>query len=327
MKRYVCVIAILAGPVLFAQGPAQVEDVFIQRLPPPPGAVAGGVTFGVAGTPASDVHFISSEFSWEANAVKGAPYSADAVTETVQMLADGNRIARKNTAQVWRDSEGRTRREETLDGIGPWAAGQPHRMIFINDPVAGVNYVLNPQTKTAEKIEVGKPGTMTLPAEGPGEAGRTIQVRGEYAHAAPALPPTATAGRKIMLHRADRVFTAPIGSASIASMEKPTSNSLGKQSIEGVTAEGTRTVVTIPAGQIGNDMQIEIVSERWVSPELQTVVLSKRRDPRFGETTYKLTGVRRAEPAKSLFEVPAEYEIRDGGAMQFEYKFKEKKEE
>jgi len=87
---------------------------------------------------------------------------------------------------------------------------------------------------------------------------------------------------------------------------------LGKQNIEGVEAEGTRTTVTIPAGEIGNERAIEIVSERWFSPELQLVVMTRNSDPRTGETTYKLTNINRAEPAKSLFEVPSDYTIKEG---------------
>ena len=99
---------------------------------------------------------------------------------------------------------------------------------------------------------------------------------------------------------------------------KPGSNAnevkeqLGKQNIEGVEAEGTRTTVTIPAGEIGNERPIEIVSERWYSPELQLVVMTRHSDPRFGETTYKLTNINRTEPAKSLFEVPSDYTIKEG---------------
>jgi hypothetical protein len=87
--------------------------------------------------------------------------------------------------------------------------------------------------------------------------------------------------------------------------------SLGKQNIEGVVAEGTRTVTVIPAGEIGNERAIEIVSERWYSPELQTVVLTKHSDPRMGQSTYKLAGIRRAEPLKSLFEVPPDYTVKE----------------
>jgi hypothetical protein len=85
--------------------------------------------------------------------------------------------------------------------------------------------------------------------------------------------------------------------------------SLGKQTIEGVVAEGTRTTMTIPAGQVGNDLPIQIVTERWYSPDLQTVVLSKRSDPRSGETVTRLANINRSEPSASLFEVPPDYKV------------------
>ncbi|MGH9802751.1 MAG: energy transducer TonB, partial [Blastocatellia bacterium] len=89
--------------------------------------------------------------------------------------------------------------------------------------------------------------------------------------------------------------------------------SLGKQTIEGVEAEGKRTVTTIPAGAIGNERSIEIVSETWYSPELQTTIMSKRNDPTSGETTYRLTNIRRGEPDASLFQVPSDYTVKEGG--------------
>src|SRR5437870_8812925 len=58
--------------------------------------------------------FVATEMSFGGKVVKGAPYSAQAVTESLQTLADGNRIVHKNTAQVYRDSEGRTRRDQTV---------------------------------------------------------------------------------------------------------------------------------------------------------------------------------------------------------------------
>jgi hypothetical protein len=84
---------------------------------------------------------------------------------------------------------------------------------------------------------------------------------------------------------------------------------LGKRTIEGVEAEGTRSVVTIPAGELGNERPIEIVSERWYSPHLRTVVMSRHSDPRMGETVYRLTNVVQAEPDRSLFEVPSDYKV------------------
>src|SRR5215470_8168079 len=84
--------------------------------------------------------------------VKGAPYSATATTETIQTLSDGNQIIRKNESKLYRDSDGRTRIEQTLETIGKWAAdGEAQKNIFINDPVAGVAYSLDPRTHTAYK--------------------------------------------------------------------------------------------------------------------------------------------------------------------------------
>jgi hypothetical protein len=88
--------------------------------------------------------------------------------------------------------------------------------------------------------------------------------------------------------------------------------SLGTQTIEGVNAEGTRATLTIPAGEVGNTLPIEVVDETWYSPELQIPVLTKHRDPRSAETTYRLTNINRGEPDRSLFEVPADYTVAEG---------------
>src|SRR5262249_33954077 len=88
---------------------------------------------------------------------------------------------------------------------------------------------------------------------------------------------------------------------------------LGTQTINGVNAEGTRQTRTIPAGEIGNDKPITIVSEQWYSPDLQVMVMSKRNDPMFGETTYTLSNIQRQEPDASLFTVPADYTVKEGG--------------
>jgi hypothetical protein len=218
--------------------------------------------------PDSTFSFVGSEMHKGGPTVKGAPYSATAVTESTQTLKDGNSITRKDSTSVYRDSDGRTRKEQTLSWIGPFAAdGQAHQMTFIQDPVAGVHYVLDAQNKSAQKMKAANAG--------PGP-----QNHGPQNHRPP---------------------------ASQAKVE-----SLGTQTIEGVQAEGTRSTFTIPAGQIGNDRAIEIVDERWYSPELQVVVLTKHSDPRMGEHVYRLTNISRAEPAKALFEVPADYTVTEG---------------
>ena len=207
--------------------------------------------------------------------VKGAPFSATTTSTTQQTLQDGTIINRTANGAVYRDSEGRSRREVTFTGVGPLAAtGGAHKMVAIFDPVAGAHYMLNPDKKVAHK--------MTLPANGTNRAQafeQKMQARQQQEEASGAL--------KV--------------------------ESLGTKVINGVNAEGTRTTHTIAAGEIGNSAPIQIVSERWYSPDLQTVVQSTRTDPRFGPTTFSLTNIQKAEPAATLFAVPADYTVKAGG--------------
>ena len=94
---------------------------------------------------------------------------------------------------------------------------------------------------------------------------------------------------------------------------KGETRSLGTREFDGLKADGTATTHTIPAGAIGNEKAIVVSSERWFSPELHVVVYAKTSDPRVGETVYRLTNVKRAEPAAELFKVPADYKLRGGG--------------
>jgi hypothetical protein len=96
--------------------------------------------------------------------------------------------------------------------------------------------------------------------------------------------------------------------------------SLGSQTMEGVAVTGVRTTRTVPAGQIGNDRPISIVTEVWTSTDLKTIVSSKRNDPRMGEQTFRLTNIVRAEPDSSLFAVPSDFKIIDGGPKTIIYR-------
>src|SRR5262249_29098871 len=97
-----------------------------------------------------DKFWMAAELSSGTKPIKGAPYSADAVKEIEQVLLDGNRIYRRTTSSIYRDSEGRTRHEQSPIGIGPFA-GADETLVFINDPVASVTYVLEPRSRTARK--------------------------------------------------------------------------------------------------------------------------------------------------------------------------------
>jgi hypothetical protein len=251
--------------------------------------------------------------------VKGAPYSATAITEHVQTLGDGNQIIRKNESKLYRDSEGRTRNEQTLETIGKWAAaGNPSQMIHIDDPVTGYKYDLDPGARTAVKGIRGLDRMAKMQA--------TLAALQRYEAIQYGWNPIAETRKTIewMIamekRRQEKLKTAEKqgklkedANIDDAAGRRKT-ESLGKRMIEGVEAEGSRVTITIPAGEIGNTLPIEIIDETWQSPELQLVVMSKYRDPRSGETTYRLTNISRSEPDRSLFEVPADYTVREGKA-------------
>jgi hypothetical protein len=265
-------------------------------------AVGGG--FGVA---PHSVEFISTEANIAGKVVKNAPYSAEAVTETTQTLSDGNRITNKTSAATYRDSEGRTRRDMTMPAIGPWAAsGDAPVMIWIHDPVAGVNYHLDSKTKTARKMPGGGAGMISFGPIGAAEmgGGDAIRMRSKMESGHRAGVP-AMGGAMIGIHQT----SGPAGAIVHRQGRAPKTESLGQQAIDGILAEGTRSTITIPAGEMGNERDINIVNERWYSTELQTVIMSKHSDPRMGETVYRLDNIKRGDPHPSLFEVPSDYTV------------------
>jgi hypothetical protein len=298
--------------------------------------------------------FVSSEMSIDGKLVKGAPYSAQAVNESVQTLAGGNRIVRTSNSTIYRDSEGRTRREQTISVVGGFAAeGKPAQTTFINDPVAGVNYILDATNKTARKIDYSakiaaeRKMAETMKARRAVEGGpsgdekavaekmtadKAAVIAELKAKRAAGEGGTGEAGEKIAIEKAaaagefrfemktggpmPRIAGGGPGGAGFVMMgskKNTRKEDLGKQTVEGVEAEGTRYVTTIPAGEIGNEQPIEMVFETWFSPELQTAVMTRHSDPRSGENTYRLTNINRAEPPHSLFEVPSDYTIQEAG--------------
>ena len=285
-------------------------------------------------TMATKIDFIRSEGGVPGPVVAGKPYSARSITESTQMLADGNRIAQRNEAVIYRDSKGRTRREQTLTGMGQWQVGEPVTMINIHDPVAGKSYVLDPVEKIAREI---RPFQMAI-AHAPDQieaakAGAT----GIWSVAVPAPPPTPappvgavtvdvdverSVDRDVtVIRRRDgggdsvQVFsTATVGAVELfppgtTGMYEP-AEQLGEQVLEGLLVKGTRMTDTIPAGTIGNERAIDIVTERWYSEDIDAMVLQRFSDPRSGETTYRLVNVVLGDPSPDLFQVPQGYELR-----------------
>src|SRR5262245_23858008 len=86
--------------------------------------------------------------SFDNRLVKGAPFSADIVSETIQNLPDGNRIVQRYEGRIYRDSQGRTRNERTYLMGG---TSDQKQTITIFDPVGASNYSLDPETRIARK--------------------------------------------------------------------------------------------------------------------------------------------------------------------------------
>lgn len=229
--------------------------------------------------------------------VVGAPYSATTTNENVQTLADGTSITQTTTGTVARDSQGRTRRDASLPTIGNLSVTDAPHLVFIQDPVAQTAYVLNLTDKTAQKMPAGP---MSVNTSGPAGGGAKFVMRVEGSMPAGGPPPLPTPG--IVMQKADFAND----------QDKAATEDLGTQTMEGVEATGMRTTRTIPTGEIGNDRPISIVTEVWTSPDLKTVVYSKRTDPRMGEQTFQLTNIVRSEPDASLFTVPSDFKIVDG---------------
>jgi hypothetical protein len=266
--------------------------------------------------------------------VKGAPYSGEEVNETNQMLADGTRIHHENRATVYRDSEGRTRRE-TPDSI------------TITDPVTNFTYMLNPKTMTGQKLTMALAGysfmrsstmgaaisgdsnsTFSIHSSGDGPA--TITLNGvpldEKAVAEAMAKAKASGSIQTLISERREVTTSGgsgvgIGTGAATAggvmdsalirvaLKKSPGESLGKQMVEGVNAEGTRNVTTLDVGAIGNDRPIQVSSESWYSADLQMNVLTRHSDPRTGDESFRLTNINRAEPAAYLFQAPTGYQI------------------
>lgn len=245
-----------------------------------------------------NINFMAAPIAFNVETVTGAPYSAEAVTEFAQTLADGNRIVRHSKAEISRDSLGRTRREEGISMLGAVVNAPEIRRVQITDPTTHTMILLDMHNRIAEKLPAPQIRVMNKIANA-GVAGADF----EMALPAPPPPPPAPpppGGKSVrMIYR-----------SSVAKpLAAPNVEKLGTQIVEGVQAEGTRTTTTIPAGDIGNELPITIVSERWYSPELKVLVMSRQSDPRFGDTTYRLTHITRVEPPSYLFEIPADFTV------------------
>jgi hypothetical protein len=275
--------------------------------------------------------FIAAELDRE-KVVKGAPYCAEALHETVQPLLDGNRIVKSQTSRLCRDGEGRTRQEVERGG---------RRYVYLRDPVGGESWVLDPEHKTARRlgqrlapIEIGQDSAAWREyGERMREWSRKLseQMRerlGREPLAAPPMPPqppvppaapAAISGAEVRVLKLDgaapqaAIALAPplvhLRAQGLAPRGAGVSSPLGSKEIEGLKVHGERSSWTIAAGTLGNDKPIVITRDVWTSPELMLTVATRDFDPRSGEVNYRLQNIRRGEPDPALMRVPADYEL------------------
>ena len=312
-------LVVLLSCFILAAGSAGAQDVFQFQVSSGFGAQSGDNVF--VGRPAPPVGLLAVEPFEGARPVLRAPYSADAVTTITQLLANGNRIDNEMSAKVARDSKGRTRQEHQALFLGALVAERQAALVTIIDPAAGTYITLDQERRVAFRTRTRPPERSTRSGEHMASAtpspipGRptppTAATTIPNTRATPALPaagdftPAAgqDAGRgEAIASRGFAVQAMPLGGDSVTKQ-------LGEKVIEGVRVIGTLTTTTIPAERIGNQFPIEIVSERWFSPELKVVIMSRRSDPRFGDTVYRLINIDRSEPPPSLFEIPAGFRI------------------
>ncbi|QOL50316.1 hypothetical protein [Massilia litorea] len=297
--------------------------------------------------PGEDVRIVQRG---HAQAVKNAPYSAQAVSERLQQLPDGNQIERRTSSASYRDSAGRTRHELRN------AQGEL-RTVTINDPVLGATWILHPQTHTAQRLpsraEIER---ITRTARETARTAReTARAQVERLRQEGRLPPHERAdgedrvtvrverrvederagdqdGRRetvrvIRLPRAPGTEAAEIGprigpmiagaiSGALGDNKwaaKAVSRDLGTRDFNGVKAEGKQRSYEIPAGEVGNRNPIVVSDETWYAPDLQVTVYAKHSDPRSGDYVYRLENLKRGEPDAALFAVPSDYQVREIG--------------
>lgn len=287
MKLNSRLLLTLGAALLLAAGSyAQSPEPESAPPPPPPGQPMRGPGGPGFGGPFG-IEVLGFGGPHGGKTVTGAPFTATAVGESNRTLADGTKISQKVQSTVYRDAQGRVRKETTLPAIGPLAAsGTPKSLVFIHDPVAGTGYILDVNKKIAHKLP-----QRSEKAANANNAGSDAPGKGWAGHP---------------------------GNADVVK------ESLGSQTINGVVAEGTRYTRTIPAGRMGNDRPVTIVNEEWYSPDLQIIVQSKRSDPFVGDSTYTVTNIQRSAPAATLFAVPSDYTVQDAPAHMGKRSFRRK---
>jgi hypothetical protein len=223
--------------------------------------------------------------------VTGKPFSATETRRTRQTLGDGTHIDKVEKDKFYRDYDGRTRIER-----------ENGASVSISDPSTGA---MRESANGKSRVLMMRSGSFTaLPDKAALQDHLTstageLQVHKELVEKAKAEAMATTSVASANGPMIARTLIAPAIPA-----EKGNTEDLGDQVINGVMAHGTRSTITIPEGQIGNDREIKVISERWFSNDLGVLIKSTNNDPRFGETTFELTDILQGAQDPTLFEMP-----------------------
>ena len=247
-------------------------------------------------------------------AVQGRPYSATEVRHSLQVLGDGTRIEHTETVQHYRDMEGRKRTEQQMSDVS---------VVTVADPTAGYVLTWNTADKTAHRMpmpklaEVGalNKATAEVTAAAAGKAGMIAGSAGATFRTTRSIGFSATGADGELQAQSIMVMRGA------DSGKPPAAEDLGTQYLNGVNAQGTRSTLTIPVGQVGNDREMKVVNERWYSADLQMTVKSVNSDPRFGETSVEMTNINQSAPDSSLFLIPPGYTVQEPQVIDVKGKF------
>jgi hypothetical protein len=207
-----------------------------------------------------------------------APYSGTLKTSFEQKLPDGNAVHGFHKVHQARDSKGRTMNEMAM-GCARGEDGQPKQALSVT--------VADPTTSTIMYWQVGD-----------------FMPKIAHVHRM-SIPnhkqPTAE-------EAAEQTKRSQIAAKTQRHDEVRVEN-LGSKTVAGVLAEGMRTVRTIPAGEEGNDLPLEVINEQWTSKELGLTVILVDDDPRRGRTTVEFEDLSLGEPDPAVFAAPAGYKV------------------
>src|SRR5258708_1453343 len=153
MNRRLAMSLILGGTLAASAGLAQAQEA--PALPPRGEMLRGGGPGRDFMPPpmGARVELLGFEGMRGGKVVTGAPFSGVAVTESMQTLGDVNHITRKTQSNIFRDSQGRVRKEVTLPGFAALAASsEPKSFVRLSAPWTKPNFSLPPDTKVAEQM-------------------------------------------------------------------------------------------------------------------------------------------------------------------------------